>query len=133
MGDMLSKYLIAVLLHLGGTHGESLLVSGYSSQMEIFTLGGAPTNQTLGKDSSWPVDANLTWLQLDKPNRLELGDSVYAIHEVSWFVPGIHPGKYGGAVSRWQRDHSGVSRQDCCSVIPGQQLLLLKRLIILRL
>ena len=83
---MLSKYLIAVLLHLGGAHGESLLVSGYSSQMEIFTLGGSPTNRTLGKDSSWPVDANLTWLQLDKPNRLELADSVYAIHEVFQFV-----------------------------------------------
>ena len=83
---MLSKYLIAVLLHLGGADGESLLVSGYSSQMEIFTLGGSPTNRSLGKDSSWPVDANLTWLQLDKPNRLELGDSVYAIHEVFQFV-----------------------------------------------
>ena len=83
---MLSKYLIAVLLQLSGTQGESLLVSGYSSQMEIFTLGGSPTNRTLGKDSSCPVDANLTWLQLDKPNRLELGDSVYAIHEVFQFV-----------------------------------------------
>ena len=79
---MLSILFTTFLLHLGTANGESLLVSGYSSNMEVFTLGGSPTNHTLEKDSSWPVDANLTWLQLDKPNRLKPGDSVYAIHEV---------------------------------------------------
>ena len=79
---MLSILFTTCLLHLGTARGESLLVSGYSSNMEVFTLGGSPTNHTLEKDSSWPVDANLTWLQLDKPNRLKPGDSVYAIHEV---------------------------------------------------
>ena len=79
---MLSILSIAFLLHLGMARGESLLVSGYNSKMEVFTLGGSPTNQTLEKESLWPVDANLTWLQLEKPNRLQPGDSVYAIHEV---------------------------------------------------
>ena len=32
--------------------------------------------------------------------------------KVSWFVPGLFPGKYGGAVSRWQRDNTGLSRQE---------------------
>ena len=73
---------LSLILNLGTVNGESLLVSGYSSNMEVFTLGGLPTNHTLEKDSSWPVDANLTWLQLEKPNRLQPGDSLYAIHEV---------------------------------------------------
>lgn len=124
---MLSILFTTFLLRLGTANGESLLVSGYSSNMEVFTLGGSPTNHTLEKDSSWPVDANLTWLQLDKPNRLQPGDSVYAIHEVSWFVPGLFPGKYGGAVSRWLRDDTGLSRQEWVRVGSGPAHLLVDR------
>ena len=82
---MFSILFTAFFLRLGMAWGESLLVSGYSSNMEVFTLAGSPTNHTLEKDSLWPVDANLTWLQIDKPNRLQPGDSVYAIHEVFLF------------------------------------------------
>jgi len=124
---MFSILFATSLLRLGTAGGESLLVSGYSSYMEVFTLGGSPTNHTLEKDSLWPVDANLTWLQVDKPNRLQPGDSVYAIHEVSWFVPGVLPGKYGGAVSRWQRDHTGLSRQEWVRVGAGPAHLLVDR------
>ena len=37
--------------------------------------------------------------------------NIFLSLKVSWFVPGVLPGKYGGAVSRWQRDHTGLSRQ----------------------
>ena len=79
---MFSILFTTSLLSLGMARGESLLVSGYSSNIEVFTLTGSPANHTLEKDSMWPVDANLTWLQVDEPNTLQPGDSVYAIHEV---------------------------------------------------
>merc|ERR1719266_2978060 len=124
---MFSILFTTSLLSLGMARGESLLVSGYSSNIEVFTLTGSPANHTLEKDLSWPVDANLTWLQLDKPNRLQPGDSVYAIHEVSWFVPGLFPGKYGGAVSRWQKSMEELSRKEWVRVGSGPAHLLVDK------
>ena len=55
---MFSILFTTSLLSLGMARGESLLVSGYSSNIEVFTLTGSPANHTLEKDSMWPVDAN---------------------------------------------------------------------------
>ena len=99
-------FLLLLLLPFTSAQ-HSLVVSGYSTQMEVYSLGGNPTNHTLTKATAWPVDTNLTWLQLPASGWLEAGDSLYASHEVTAFVPGIDPSQPGGALSRWRRDESG--------------------------
>ena len=118
--------MFVLLLLLPSTLAQhSLVVSGYSTQMEVYSLGGDPTNHTLTKATAWPVDTNLTWLQLPASGWLEAGDSLYASHEVTAFVPGIEPGQPGGALSRWSRDESGVlERQEWVRVGKGPAHLL---------
>ena len=116
--------LLVLLLLPGALAGQALLVSGYNAEMEVYSIGGGPNNHTITKAAAWPVDTNLTWLQVPASGWLEVGASLYATHEVSSFVPGVDPGTLGGAVSRWRREAGGLRREEWVGVGQGPAHLL---------
>ena len=97
--NILTRMLLVLLLLPFTSAQHSLVVSGYNTQMEVYSLGGNPTNHTLTKHTAWPVDTNLTWLQLPASGWLEAGDSLYASNKVNFFVPGMDPGSPGAPLA----------------------------------
>jgi 6-phosphogluconolactonase len=81
------------------TSGKAL-VSGYSSEIATYTL----TDGVLSRDSSWPVDPNLTWLQ-------QVGDFFIAIHEI-----GDYNGVVGGVISKWQVINGQLTQTESLSL-----------------
>ena len=102
---------------------EKLLVSGYNNEMNIYCC--SDSNHSMSKAAAWPVDTNLTWLQLPSSGWLGPGHDLYAVHEVSFYSPGQNAsGRAGGAVSRWTYGGGSITRQEWVSVGKGPAHLL---------
>jgi len=78
-----------------GTTGQ-ILVSGYSSEIALYTLNG----DQLTQDAIFEVDPNLTWLAQE-------GGSIYASHEI-----GDYNGVSGGVISRWELENDQLTKKE---------------------
>jgi len=83
---------------------QTILVSGYNSQISSYTLSQSDSGTFLEQAGVFDVDRDMTWLQVE-------GDMVYAAHEVE-----SYGGVAGGAISRWNMTKDGMQKLEVISL-----------------